>query len=371
MSASSQSPVALLSPLDAAIWHAAEREIAPGQEWALLRAAVGDTRSTLTVWVLLENEQTAFSEGIDRLGRVHGITDARWLGGGKVFLVTYGGEPFVFAILPSTRDGIVSLVTSITATDDRWKRLRRWVVRGASALAPVYLNEGDFIAIGDRLAEHAPVSASRLTARDLADGSSLSRGWPEQRRRSRPSHREALTEAQNMAVRTLTLHVGERLLMQVRREAGATFYSGDFDLFERVVIGSLEDAAGRRRQLLSGRERRREGSARPILVRTHGATFDDPDAVRDLVDVLERQDSTSVAVFHRNPYLHAAVTDYSDGSNFDLFVNQADEVVVIPGYRASLTSLARLTDTVGERFAAVEVAEAARVRPTLEDLLDG
>ena len=214
------------------------------------------------------------------------------------------------------------------------------------------------------------MAASRLTARDLSDGSSYTRGWPEQRRRPRPSHREALAEASNMAVRTLTLHIGNQLLVQLRREAGATFYSGDYQLFESVVMDGLEDAAARRRSLLADRERRLDEPApRPLVVRTRAATFGEPEAVTDLLDSLERQESTSVAVFHRNPYLHVAVTDYADGSNFDLFVNRSDEVVVIPGYRASVTSLARLTDTVGERFAAVAVDEVTSLpAPTLEDL---
>lgn len=360
----------LLAPFDEALWHATERDVRPGQERDVIRGIVTDTNSTLTVWVLLENEASGLSESLDRLGRMLGIAEVRWLGGARVYLAGRS-DPYVFAVLPSDREGVLTLVTSVTPTDDRWKRLRRWVARGASALSPVYLNEADFVAVGDQLAEHANVTASRLTARDLSDGSSLSRGWPEQRRRPRPSHREALAEALNMAVRTVTLHVGGRLLVQIRREAGATFYSGEFDLFDKVVVRGLEDAAARRRRLFVGRERRREEEAlRPLVVRTRPATFSEPEAVADLLESLERQEATSVAVFHRNPYLHVAVTDYSDGSNFDVFVNRPDEVVVIPGYRASVTALARLTDTVGERFAAVEVDEAtARPAPTLDDLL--
>jgi len=165
--------------------------------------------------------------------------------------------------------------------------------------------------------------------------------------------------------------VGNKLLVQLRREAGATFYSGDFRLFEEVVVRGLDEAATRRRMLFLGRERTHDEVApRPLSVRTKFAPFAAAESITALLESLERQPATSVAVFHRNPYLHAAVTDYSDGSNFDVFVNRDDEVVVIPGYKASVTALARLTDTVGERFAAVAVDETpALPAPTLDELL--
>jgi hypothetical protein len=161
------------------------------------------------------------------------------------------------------------------------------------------------------------------------------------------------------------------MLVQLRREAGATLYSGDFDLFADVVLTNMARAAFERRELLLDRERKLNVPVpQPIAVRTRGETFSRPEAVLDLLDVLERQRGTGVAVFHRNPYLHAAVTDYADGSSFDVFINDADELVVVPGYRATVGSLARLTDFIGERFSAVEISEAERVRPpTTKDLL--
>jgi hypothetical protein len=235
----------------------------------------------------------------------------------------------------------------------------------------VFLNEEDFLAIGDALSEHGQIAASRLTARDLTDGSSFTRGWPEHRRRPRPTHRDALAEAQQLSVRTITLHVGDRALVQLRREAGATFYSGDFALFLEVVVSGLALAAHNRRGLLIGRSRHvGEPSPRPLAVRTRGGTFESPESIIELLEALEGQQETGVAVFHRNPYLHVAVTDYADGSNFDVFVNDSDEVVVIPGYRATVAALARLTDTVGERFAAVEVGEVQPpVAPNTADFL--
>jgi hypothetical protein len=363
-------PNSALSALDAHLWESA----AAGESQVtrdLLRHGAVETQSAVTTWTLIEERRPEGIAASDRLAVMPGVAETRWFGEGRAFLNLDHRGAFAFFAVPTAYEGIVVLVSGLSATDDRWKRLRRWVSRRVSALSSVFLNEEDFLALGDALAEHGAVQASRMTARDLTDGSSYTRGWPEHRRRTRPSHREALAEAQKLAVRTLTLHVGDRLLVQLRRDAGATFYSGDYALFDSVVLSGMALAASKRRTLLSGRERHlNEPVPRPLAVRTRGGTFGDAEAIVELLDTLERQQDTGVAVFHRNPYLHAAVTDYSDGSSFDVFVNDADELVVIPGYRATLSALARLTDSVGERFAAVEVAEVeVPAAPTLSDLL--
>lgn len=220
------------------------------------------------------------------------------------------------------------------------------------------LNEADFDGIAAALAEHGRVEVSRLAARVINDGSSYTRGWPESRRRVRPSYSQALGEVEGVAsIRTLTIHVGERLSLHLCRQAGATFYGGNFRLFEDVVVGGLVASAGRRRRLLSGRERHSaEVPQSAIGVKLPSGLFADPDLIAELLDSLGAQRGTGIAVLHRNPYLHVAVTDYLDGSNADLFVISDDIIHIYPGFRASVGALTRLTEQLAERFAAREVA---------------
>jgi hypothetical protein len=359
-----------LAPFDQALWQLAESpDLAGGlSSAAVIRDCTLKRGSSLTAWALIE-ESARDEFALDRLATLPRV-EARWLGDARLFRDDDPRGPFVFAAVPAPFDGVVWLLTSISATDERWRRLSRWVRRSIHTLSPVFLNEEDFLAVGDALSQYGPVETSRLTARDLRDGSSYTRGWPEHRR-GRPTHREALREARRLSVRTLTLHVGERLLVQLRRVAGATFYSGDYGVFENVVLLGLGSAAAERRRLLTGRARQLNvPPPRPLGVRTRGGTFSEREAITDLLDVLERQPATGVAVFHRNPYLHAAVTDYADGSNFDVFVTEANELVIIPGYAATARALGRLTDAVGERFAAVEIAEVETpTPPTMSDFL--
>lgn len=279
---------------------------------------------------------------------------------------------FVLGAWPTTHEGVFHLVGSVPTTDSRWRKVERWVAKASPHVVPVFLNHADFTDIGTALSEFGEVEVSRLTARKPSDLSSLSRGWAARAGSLRPSHHEAIgdAEAEGASVRTLTLHIAEVISLHLRRRAGATFYTGDFSLFQRVVLGRLATAAARRRELLSGRERQVDTAPpEPIAIRLPGPTLVDAEATGEVLAELERQSGVAIAVLHRNPYLHVVVTDYADGSNFDVFVTEADVIEVHPGFRASLGALSRLTQNLGERFEALEIAEAARPEPvSLDDL---
>src|SRR3989442_358104 len=78
--------------------------------------------------------------------------------------------------------------------------------------------------------------------------------------------RQVVREADGMLVRTLTVTVGSRLSIHLRRHAGATFYRGDYGLFCSVVLHRLTAAAAERRTLLTGRERHRAQPIRESIV---------------------------------------------------------------------------------------------------------
>lgn len=198
---------------------------------------------------------------------------------------------------------------------------------------------------------------SRLTARVLSDHSSYYRGWHSDVVRRKPTHRQALRETEGMLVRTLTLRVGNRLSLHLRRHAGATFYNGDYRLFTDVVLHRFTHAAAERRELLSDRSRRHhERLTEGLVMQLPPQTLADDLGRRDLLNSVGSLRGVQVAVFHRNPYLHFTVTDYLDGSNLDVFVTEDDRVTVLPGYRASLGSLARLTDAMGDALGMVSIA---------------
>lgn len=317
-------------------------------------ASAGVALPQLTILTVIATDQPA----IDVLRRRAAMTVDRYRQEGDRGLLwsRLSGKDYIVAVLPADEEGVYHLVGSVPVTDSRWRRVEEtWLRAAAPKLAPVILNKADFEAIGDALSEHGSVSVSRMAARVLRDQSSYTRGWRGLIAR-RPSHRQALREADGMLVRTLTVNVGSRLSIHLRRHAGATFYRGDYGLFCSVVLHRLTVAAAERRELLTGRQRSRgEPIRESIVMRLPEGTFLAHAASGDLLTSVSAVRGVQVAVFHRNPYLHFAVTDYLDGSNCDVFVTDDDRLTLLPGYNASSGSLARVTDAMGEALGMVEL----------------
>lgn len=276
---------------------------------------------------------------------------------------------WVLAAWPSSHDGVYHLVSSVPTTHPRWDRVERWI-GSARGVMRCFLNHEDFLAIGNALAECGDVEVGRMTARAVLDGSSISRGWPSVVGSLRPSHLEAIREAEDRlaSVRTLTLHVHDVLSVHLRRVAGATYYSGDFAVFENLVLARLAAAAAARRSLMANRERKPLEAARSITVQLSRPLLETAENTALVIDQVERLSRASVAVFHRNPYLHFVVTDEVDGSNFDVMVTRPDAIEIYPGFRASMEAITRIAQELGERFDATEIKETPPAHVSLEDL---
>lgn len=363
-------PTSIPRAFDAALWQAAETGHAPESLQDLVRATLsGEREDQLTVATVIADG----CEPGERLARAGAgaVGGFAWAGPIAVLRVGEDESAYTVAVWPTTEEGVFHLIGTVPVTDERWRRVERWLANSAPRLVPFVLNQADFEGVGAALAEHGRVDVSRLTARVLSDGSSYTRGWAEGRRAPRPTYTQALAEVEEFAsVRTLTVHVGDLLSLHLRRHAGATFYGGSFRLFEDVVLTALVSAAARRRALLTGRARRpHERQEHAIAVQMSTGIFASAESVSDVLEALAEQRGVGIAVLHRNPYLHVAVTDYLDGSNFDAFITFDDRVLIYPGYRASVGALTRLTEHLAERFAAREVADVRASTPPTRDEL--
>lgn len=277
---------------------------------------------------------------------------------------------WVVSCLETGESGVFLVVGGSAVTGSRWQRVERWL-NSAHGIFRCYLNHSEFATIGDDLSELGDVEVSRFTARVVTDQSSITRGFPAVEPRSRPDHRGAIVEAEtNMAsVRTLTLSVRDVLSVHLRRVAGATFYSGEVAAFESVVIHHLVAAATKRRSFMSGRSRSESDGIRPVSIQLERPVFNSREDTGQLVSLLNDLARFSVAVFHRNPYLHVAVTDENDGSNFDVMVTDSDRIEIFPGFRASLPAISRLSTILGERFGSSEMTDSSRARVSVAELM--
>lgn len=369
MSAVVEATAERLPPFDQLLWRRSRSLtmvdlVARANEAAL---AVQQPPQQLTFWTVLAKDTASLTERL-RVQAGALVLGSRRLGKVGLLLIEVPGQgPFVLSVWPTGSDGAVHLVCTVPASDGRWRRIERWTSRVPSA-AKVFLTDSDFLAVGDALAEFGDVAVSKLTARS-DDGSSLNRGYP---MKKQPTLAQAVGMVDRSSqVRTALLHVGDVVAIHLRRLAGATFYSGDFGAFSDCVLARLERAAVRQRKLYSGRVRRVHRVApEPIAVKLPDRFFQSPERTGELVSALGSVSHLAVAVVHRNPYLHLAVSDYFDGSTFDLFVTSDDEVDLHPGFASSVESFSRLVQHISDAVPATDVLEKHRAPvATLEELV--
>jgi hypothetical protein len=315
------------------------------EDLASRAAADGVKLPQLTVLTLISEGPTPG----EALHDARGVEEVRRFGGVELILTSMASRGYVAAAWPTGEPGVFHLTGSVPVTDDRWERVERvWMNAVGSRLAPVILNRQDFDNIGHTLAEHGSVETTRMTARVLRDSSSYTRGWPQVAGARRPSHGEALSEADGMIVRTITLDVAGRTRVQLRRSSGASFLRGDFRLFCDVVLGALARAAGERRQLLADRQREPLAPVREtVSIAVDRVDLDDPRVRGELLSTLAALRGVQAAVMHENPYLHVLVTDFANASTFDVLITDDGRLDIVPGLRSSIGSLARITDALG------------------------
>ena len=328
----------------------------------MAQTMAGNASDHLTVATVLSDRRQP-GEAILGAAR-HQIPHSAAVGRVEVFVAEHNTDQFVFSLWPSGFEFVWHLVSTVPVTSDEWSRVDRIVRRSAPAIAAVQLDEAELPSICHLLSEHGRVQVSRMTARITRDHSSYTRGWPADAPLPRPTYTDALSEIEGRGtVRTLTVTVGDRLNVHLRKRAGATFYGGDPKLFCDVTLDRLARAASLRADSFRDRHRRhREPVGAPIAVHVQEGQFSDRGQLREFVAGLDRVSDLGVTVLHGNPYLHLSVTDYRDGSNYNLFVTDGQQIRIYPGFRASMGSLARIADEVGEIVSSVGMSDASRPR---------
>jgi molybdopterin converting factor small subunit len=361
-------PLSTLAALDALLWDGSQERGFTTLGEAIVAAYTEAQPDQITASVLasdLPSPLEALARSGQSLGAIVGQS-----GAAQLLWVPDPRGAFVASLWPTAHEGVHILIGTVPVTDRRWRRLERWVANAAPRVFVPYLTEEEFTDLLSSLSSLGETQVSRVTARTVDVYSSRNWAWRADRYRPRPAEALSLAAAENASPRTVALEVVDVFSLHLRRDSGATLYGGNFPAFEDVVLGAFVRAAHSRLSLLSGRQRGASPSElRPIRIKLATDVFEESGAIDDLVQELSARGS-SVALLHRNPYLHMAVTNYVDGSNADAFIFAGDEIIIFPGYAASPGALARLAATITERFAATEVSEApAFSPPSREDLV--
>lgn len=138
---------------------------------------------------------------------------------------------------------------------------------------------------------------------------------------------------------------------QVSRKAESRFVDGESAIYFQLLLDNVASLISDKSDLFSNRSRE-YGSreAEPIQITYREGAIEGREENYRLIRALDGLSKSSVTVYHDNPYMHASILDFNDGTTADVFLTSDSNVSIIPGFNASQRALSRITDQILEGF---------------------
>jgi len=151
-------------------------------------------------------------------------------------------------------------------------------------------------------------------------------------------------------------NTGARFQFFVSRNGATRYIRGSSDLYFNVLLNSLSSFISDKGELFQDRDR--EYGSRdtdPIKIQYAEGSIIGVEENKRLIKALKGIKRTSVTVYHDNPYMHASVLDFDDGTSVDVYLTSDSDISIIPGFNASKKSLSRICDQINKGFLEGEV----------------
>lgn len=142
----------------------------------------------------------------------------------------------------------------------------------------------------------------------------------------------------------------------ISRGCATRFIRGDPELYFEILLPSLANHISDKEDVFENRGREygsRDTS--PIEIQYEEGAIQGMDENKRLVRALQGLKRSAVTVFHDNPYVHASVLDFDDGTNVEVYMTSDHSISLIPGFHASRKSISRICDQINKGFLEGEV----------------
>lgn len=149
-------------------------------------------------------------------------------------------------------------------------------------------------------------------------------------------------------------HMSRRCIFRVQ---------GDFQWFKDRVIDPTINEAVETMRFYSHRARVETPNnvPRPIVIEYSEPVFRDKSQNKRLIHSLNRLPKANISVIHANPYFHASVVDFTDGSSYEVWVLSENRIIVTPQFRATASSIERVCDHILSSFEEGDVKDFQEV----------
>lgn len=127
------------------------------------------------------------------------------------------------------------------------------------------------------------------------------------------------------------------------------------DTFIKYAIDNIETTFVQFRN----RDRRTSENkeAKPLIIQYEENVFENVERNQVFIKALNLLDNSSISVIHGNPYIHLSIIDYIDGSSYDLWVLNNNEIILVPQMKGTIASIKRIVNHVFDTYAEGEVKE--------------
>ena len=102
---------------------------------------------------------------------------------------------------------------------------------------------------------------------------------------------------------------------------------------------------------------RNDLSAKPLTIDFGMAQFADASENAKFIQAMKCLRTASTSVLHGNPYIHMVIIDYFDGSTFDLWVLNPNQMVIVPQMKCSIPAIKRLINHMFDTYAEGEIKD--------------
>ncbi len=106
-------------------------------------------------------------------------------------------------------------------------------------------------------------------------------------------------------------------------------------------------------KLFSNRSRRENPNlaVKPLVIQYDSDVFKDIEENEIFIKSVKQIKSASVSVLHGNPYIHLSFLDYYDGSIFDIWVLNSNQIAIVPQMKGSTAAIKRLINHIFDTYA--------------------
>ena len=253
-----------------------------------------------------------------------------------------------------SQDGLVCLLGFSDDFEHLWPDFHKYL---RSDITPVYLHTKDFHHAFQTLEQKTPSRAPRIsgfTANVLCDDDQrvkTRREWFSASKHHADFFAELEQDKQWLRSVELISNMPTHTRCRVRRDLAFSCQDG-FRLFYETILVALRDQGLRGKHILEHRAVADSPThtSRPIQILYDNPVFADKRQNHRLIAVLRKMSDSALSVFHPNPFLHASLVDYFDGSSYTIWVTDNAAVKVIPELKATPASLGRLCNHINEYF---------------------